>query len=450
MLTERDAARDHSEPCQWVAMPSRLRRPRTGDAATVQRLSWGGISPIVGRHSGDGVTGGAGKRGGMRRVVWAVVFLALLAGGALAYRAFVIDRANTQSAAAPASRPSPAVPVRVVLAERRSMPVRLEAIGTVQVFASVAVKSRIDGQIADVKVKDGQYVKAGDTLFLLDARAAEAQVRQMEAQIARDKAQLVNARRDVDRYAPLLQKDFVSHQQYDTALTTAQALEAGVKSDDAALENSKVLLTYYTISAPINGRLGMVTAKTGNNVKANDVPFLSINQVKPIYVLFSVAQSELPGIRAALAQGTVTVAAVPAGDKGAPVQGKLAFFDNSVDTATGTIALRGIFDNDDERLWPGQFVNVSMTLSQDPDALVVPQAAVQLGQDGTFVFVVDEANLAKAQPVVVKRVVDGMSVVKDGLEPGERVVVDGQLRLSNGTHVEIRSAAEPAPAGKTS
>jgi len=342
------------------------------------------------------------------------------------------------------------VPVRIAPAERRSVPVRLDAIGTVQVFASVSVKSRIDGQIADVKVKDGQYVKAGDPLFLLDARAAQAQVHQMEAQLQRDKAQLVNARRDVDRYEPLMKKDFVSHQQYDTAVTTAQALEASVKSDEAALENAKVQLSYYTINAPIDGRLGMVSAKAGNNVKANDVPFLTINQVRPIYAMFSVSERELPGIRAALALGAVTVRALPAGDKGAPVEGKLAFFDNSVDTATGTIALRGIFANDDERLWPGQFVNVSMTLAEDPAALVVPQAAVQIGQNGTFVFVIRDDNTAEARKVVASRIIDGMSVISSGIEAGERVVIDGQLRLTNGSRVEIRTGSEPAAGGKTS
>jgi len=384
----------------------------------------------------------------MKRVVWAVVFLALLAGGGLAYRALNVSDANSQTAAP--ARPPPAVPVLVAPVERRSVPVRIEAIGTVQVIASVAIKSRIDAQIAEVKVKDGQYVKAGDTLFLLDSRAAEAQVQVAQAQLARDKAQLVNAKRDVDRYAPLVKKDFVSHQQYDTAVTTAQALEASVKSDDAALENAKVLLTYYTIVAPIDGRLGMVSAKAGNNVKANDVPFLSLNQVKPIYAMFSVSERELPAIRAALAAGTLPVLATPAGDKGAPVVGKLAFFENTVDVATGTIALRAVFANADERLWPGQFVNVSLTLSDEPDALVVPQAAVQLGQNGNFVFVVKNDNTAEARPVVTKRTFEGMSVIESGLAAGERVAVDGQLRLSNGSRVEIRTPAPAAPAGKTS
>jgi multidrug efflux system membrane fusion protein len=384
----------------------------------------------------------------MKRMVVAIAVVALLVGGGIAYRGLSVEQANSQTAAGP--RQAPAIPVVVAAAERRSMPLRLDAIGTVQPIASLSVKSRIDAQIAEVKVGDGQYVKAGDILFLLDARAAEAQVHQMEAQLVRDKAQLANAKRDVDRYAPLVAKEFVSHQQYDTAVTTALALEAGVRSDEAGLENAKVLLTYYTITAPIDGRLGMVTAKAGNNVKANDVPFLTLNQVQPIYVLFSVAERELPGIRAAQAAGAVTVSALPAGDKGKPAEGKLAFFDNSVDIATGTIAVRGIFENQDERLWPGQFVNVTLTLASDAEALVVPQAAVQIGQAEPFVFVVKDDNTVEARKIAVSRTVDGSSVIASGLAAGERVVIDGQLRLSNGSRVDIRSAGREPPPGSPS
>jgi multidrug efflux system membrane fusion protein len=383
----------------------------------------------------------------MKRVLLAVAFLVLLAGAGYAYRAFFVQRANSQTEQA---HQPPAVPVLVAAAERQAVPVRLDAIGTVQTIASVGIKSRIDGQIAEVKVKDGQYVKAGQPLFELDSRAATALMHQAEAQLARDRAQLVNAKRDVDRFAPLVAKDFVSRQQYDTAVSTAQALEASVKADEAALENAKVQLSYYTIDAPIEGRVGMVTLKAGNNVKANDVAFLTINQVKPIYVLFSVAESELPAIRAAMAAGPVTVSAAPAGDNAPPVQGKLAFFDNAVDSGTGTIALRGIFANEDERLWPGAFVNVSLTLSVEPNALVVPQAAVQIGQNDRFVFVVKPDNTAEARKVAVSRTVDGKSVIASGLAPGERVVIDGQLRLSNGSRVEIRSAQGQSAAGKTS
>jgi multidrug efflux system membrane fusion protein len=336
--------------------------------------------------------------------------------------------------------------VLVAEAVRQPLPVRLDAIGTAQPYASLSVKSRLDAQIAEVKVKDGQYVKMGDTLFLLDRRAAEAQTRQMDAQLARDRAQLANARRDVERFAPLVAKDFVSRQQYDTATTNAQALEAGVKADEAALDNAKVLLSYYTITSPIDGRIGMVAAKAGNNVKANDVPFLTVNQVKPIYVLYSVSERALPAIRAAMAAGPVTVRAAPAGDNGPPVEGKLAFFENAVDVATGTIALRATFENQDERLWPGQFVNVAMALSVESEALVVPQAAVQIGQNSSFVFVVKSDNTAEARNVAVSRTVDGKSVIESGLQPGERVVIDGQLRLSNGSRVNIRSAqGQPAP-----
>ncbi len=386
--------------------------------------------------------------GSMKRIVGAIAFVALLAGGGIAYRALEVKEANSQSAPAPSA--APAIPVLVAAAQRQTVAIKLGAIGTAQPIASVGVKSRIDAQIAEVKVQDGQYVKAGDTLFLLDSRAAEAQVLQAQAQLARDKAQLANANRDVGRYAPLVAKDFVSRQQYDTAVATAQALEASVQADDAALQNAKVQLTYYTIAAPMDGRLGMVTAKAGNNVKANDVPFLSINQVKPIYVTFSVAERELPGIRAAMAAGPVRVDALAAGDKGRPVQGRLAFFDNAVDTTTGTIALRAIFENGDERLWPGQFVNVTLVLGEEPNALVVPQAAVQLGQASPFVFVVKPDNTAEARKVAVSRTVDGQSVIASGLEAGERVVVDGQLRLSNGSRVQVRSGERQTPAGSAS
>jgi membrane fusion protein, multidrug efflux system len=384
----------------------------------------------------------------MKRLVMAIIFLALLGGGAVAYHFLWTAAPAAQTAQSP--RQAPIVPVVVATAERRPMPVRLDTIGTGQAIATVNIKTRIDAQIDQVKVRDGQYVKTGDVLFHLDSRAAEAQVHQMEAQLARDRAQLMNAKRDVDRFAPLVAKDFVSRQQYDTSVTTSQALEGSVKADEAALENAKVLLTYYTITAPIDGRVGLVQLKLGNNLKANDLSFATINQVKPIYVNFSISERELPSIRAAMAKGPVAVSALAPGDTGSPIMGKLAFFDNAVDATTGTIALRGVFDNDDERLWPGQYVNVSVTLSVQEDALVIPQAAVQAGQEKPFVFVVRPDNTAEVRKVVVSRTLDGKAIVASGIEAGDRVVIDGQLRLTNGARVDIRAAQGQPVVGSAS
>jgi multidrug efflux system membrane fusion protein len=373
-----------------------------------------------------------------KRVVMAGAGLALLAGAGLAYQALFGAAAQSQTAAQP--RATAIVPVVVATAQREAVPVQLDAVGTVQVIASVAVKSRIDGLIAEIEVRDGQYVKAGDTLLLLDGRAAQAQVRQMEAQLARDRAQLTNAKRDVDRFAPLVVKDFVSHQQYDTAVTNSQALEASAKADEASLENAKVLLTYYTITAPMDGRIGTIALKGGSNVKANDVPILTINETKPIWVAFSLAQSDFPALRRAMEAGNVEVDVAAPGDSEAPEQGRVEFFENAIDAATGTIALKAVFDNPQERLWPGAFVNVSVKLSIEQDALVVPQAAVQVGQASTYVFVVKADNTAEMRPVVMSRTIAGKSVILKGLEPGEQVVTDGQVRLTNGSRVEIRSA----------
>ncbi len=384
----------------------------------------------------------------MKRVVMALAVLAVLASGGIAYQTLILASAQSQTAGQP--RATPVVPVVVAAARREPTPVRLDAVGTVQAIASVAVKSRIDGLIAEVKVRDGQYVKAGDTLLLLDQRAAEAQVRQMEAQVARDRAQLTNAKRDVNRFAPLVAKDFVSHQQYDTAVTNSQALEAGAKADEASLENAKVLLTYYTIATPMDGRIGTIGLKAGSNVKANDLPILTINQTKPIWVAFSLAQSDFPAVRRAMEAGPVEVDVAAPGDSEAPEKGRVEFFENAIDATTGTIALKATFDNPQERLWPGEFVNVSVMLSVEEDALVVPQAAVQVGQSNNYVFVVRPDSTAEMRPVQVTRNVAGKSVIAKGLEPGEQVVTDGQLRLSNGSRVEIRSAERPGKPGSPS
>jgi len=372
----------------------------------------------------------------MRRVWLAVAFLVLAGLAGAAYQVFLVP-ARSQTAKAPPA--SPAIPVVVATAEREAAPVRIDTIGTVQTIATVTIKSRIDGYIDRVLIQDGQFVKTGDVMFRLDSRAAQAQVQQAEAALGKDQAMLANARRDVKRYEPLVAKDFVSHQQYDTASASAQALEAAVAADQAAIANAKVLLTYYTIVAPIDGRVGAISIKAGNSIKANDLPLATINQIKPIYVAFALPQSELPEVRDAMARGPVEVSVRAPGDAGKAETGTIAFFDNAVDTASGTINVRATFANEDQRLWPGQFVNVTVTTHIDQDAIVVPPAAIQVGQEGKYVFVVKPDKTAEPRPVTVSRTVDGKSVIASGLAAGEQVVIDGQLRLTRGARVEIRA-----------
>ncbi len=376
----------------------------------------------------------------MKRIVITIIFLAVLGGVGIAYK-------NAPPAAQPkeAPRASPAVPVVATSVVRKAVPVRLDAIGTVQPVATVVVKSRIDGQIVKVPIRDGQEVKAGDTLFVLDSRAIEAQARQTEAQLARDRAQLANAKREAERQAQLVSKNYTAAATYDTAQTTAATMEATVRADEAALENMKVQITYTTITTPIDGRVGAVLLRAGNNVKANDtITLATVNQMRPIYVAFSVPQRELPSIREAMVGRDLEVTAHAPGDNAPVESGKLAFVDNAVDTTTGTIILKGVFDNMKDRLWPGQFVNVSLTLRVEPNALVVPAQAVQVGQNGSYVFVIKPDKTAEPRNVTVSRSIGGDSIIAKGLDEGEQVVVDGQLRLTKGTLVEPRPAAAPA------
>lgn len=383
----------------------------------------------------------------MKRILIAVAFLVVLAVGGIGYQTFVLKAAEAPDKGGIA----PAVPVVVAAVERTAIPVRIDAIGTVQPIASVAVKSRVDGQIAEVKIADGQSVKAGDVLFVLDTRSALAQLKQAEANLARDHAQLDNAKRDVARFKPLTEKEFVSRQQFDQVSTTAATMEANMRADEAAVDNLRVQLSYYTITSPIDGRVGVISLKTGNAVKANDtISLVLINQMKPIYVSYSVPQRELPGIRAALNAGKVPVAAAAPNDPAGPVNGRLDVIDNQIDATTGTISLKAVFENANEPLWPGEFVNVQTTLRTEADAIVTPATAVQVGQNGTYCYVVKNDNTVEYRPVTVSRTVGGQSVIEKGLVEGDRVVTDGQLRLTNGSRIEIRTTAEPKKAERAS
>jgi multidrug efflux system membrane fusion protein len=368
-----------------------------------------------------------------QRIGGTVALIVLAAAGVFAYQAaFPPVRSQTAPAA-----PPPGVPVAVATVGRQSMPIRVDIIATVQTIATVAVRSRIDGYIDKVLVHDGQYVKAGDIMFQLDPRSAAAQLQQAEGQMLRDKASLEGAQRDLKRNTDLVAKGATPIINLDAAKTQAGVFDGAVKADEAAIENLKVQLTFCTIAAPIDGRIGLIAIKEGNSIKANDVPLATINQMQPIYVSFALPQVDLPALKAAMDRGPVEVSVRAQGDQGAPTKGFVEFFDSAVDSSTGTIAVRAKMLNDDLRLWPGQYVNTSVSLGMEPDVLTVPQTAVQVGQNGNYVFVI-KSDRAEVRPVKATRTIDGKSVIASGLSEGEQVAIDGQLRLGNGTRVDIK------------
>jgi RND family efflux transporter MFP subunit len=358
----------------------------------------------------------------------------LAGAGGLAYQTVF---APVSPRSAPAN-PPPGVPVVVATVTRQPVPLRIEIIGTVQTVATVSIKSRVDGYIDHVLVQDGQFVKAGDIMFQLDPRSAEAQLQQARAQLARDKASLEGAERDLRRSTELVAKSATPVMTLDAAKTQVGVFNGAVAADEAAIDNLQVQLTFCTISAPINGRVGLIAIKEGNSIKANDIPLATINQIKPIYVGFSLPQVDLPALKLAMEHGAVDVSVRVQGDENAPIKGRVEFFDSAVDSSTGTIAVRAKFANDELRLWPGQYVNVAVALGMEADALTVPQTAVQVGQKGNYVFVIKSDRTAEFRPVKTTRTIDGQSVISSGLSEGEEVAIDGQLRLGNGTRVEVK------------
>jgi multidrug efflux system membrane fusion protein len=378
----------------------------------------------------------------MNRVRLAIAALALAGVIGVVYERY----APASSAVQPTARSRPSgVPVVAAQVEQKAMPVEIEAIGTVQPIATVALRSRVDSQISEVHFKEGDAVHEGDLLFTLDSRAIAAQLRQAQANLAKDQAQLQNARRDVERYRQLVAKDYVSRQQFDTAQATADSLVATIDSDQAMIDNLAAQLTYYEIKAPISGRTGSVAAKAGNLIRSGDAALTTINQISPIYVSFSVPQRLVDDLRFAMKGGPVKVRVVSQGNR--PVDGEIAFIDNAIDVASGTINVRATVPNADEELWPGEFVTVTTTLRVEPDAIVVPAPAVQIGQNGSYVFVIKPDKTVEMRPVTVARSQHGQTVIAQGLTKDERIVVDGQLRLTVGSPVEERPATAAREAG---
>lgn len=394
------------------------------------------------------------------------------------------------------------LPVTVAIATQKTVPIQLRAIGNVQAYSTVVIKSKVGGELVAVHFKEGQEVKKGDLLFTIDPRPFEANLRQAEANLARnlalvnqveaeliknialvkqmeanlekDISQAQNAKADAERYLSLMEKQVVSKQQYDQFYTKAESLEATVRADraakesaeaavrssraalenarasvlaeKAALENAKIQLGYCLIHSPIDGRTGQLMAKQGNMIKADETILVIINQIVPIDVIFSIPEQNLYEIHKYMASGKMIIEAFLPMNEKRPERGVITFIDNTVDTNTGTIRIKGTFANKERKLWPGQFVNVVLTLTTEPNVIVVPSQALQTGQDGQYIFVVKPDSTVESRPVVVSRTIEGDAVILKGLQLNERVVTDGQLRLYPGAKVEIKNlGSNPQP-----
>ncbi len=337
----------------------------------------------------------------------------------------------------------PPAPVILDKAVRGPMAVILDAVGVVQPIATVALKSRVDAQIQEVLVADGATVKQGDILAQLDARQIEAQIKQAEASLARNQTTLEQAQRDVGRYEELVSRNSGTRVNLDNAKTQVAAAKALMMGDTAQIDNLKVQLTYYTIRAPISGRIGTFNVKAGNIIRSGDNnttgTLATIVQTKPIYVAFSVPQRLLSELQTAVINGGAVVEALPQGAKVAS-KGRIAFVDNAIDSATGTVTIRAEFENSDERLWAGQLCNLRINLRTEDEIVSVPREATQSGQIGNFVYVI-ENGVARVRQVTIGRTQDGRDIVTKGLNGGEAVVVEGALGLVNGSRVEARPSS---------
>lgn len=364
----------------------------------------------------------------------AIVFIVIVAAAGAAWQ--------WQAAPAPkataAPGPAPGVPVMIAEVVQKAVPLRLTAVGRAEPYSTVTLRPRIDGQILEVRYKPGDPVKKGQVMITLDPRILEAQVRQAEANLARDRAQFEKAESDVQRYGDLEKKGFVSAAQVEAYKSTAQTLAATLKADEASLDLARTQLSYTTITAPMDGIAGATLAYPGAMVKANDTNLVVINQLRPMYVSFSIPESQLREIERDRVNAKLVVQARAPSDPGAAATGELVFMDNTVDTTTGTINLKALLPNVDGRFTPGQFVEVSMTLRMLPDAMVIPSEALQSGPQGNFVYVAKPDNTVEMRRLATLPLDNKTLIVREGLKPGERVVTDGQLRLTPGARYEAR------------
>jgi len=335
----------------------------------------------------------------------------------------------------------PPAPVIVANVEQRDIPVQVRTIGNVEPYQTVQIRSQVNGQIERISFRQGDDVRKGQLLFQLDKRPFQADLDKAIAQENHDQAAAENSRIEAERYTRLEKQGIVSHEQGDQMRARAKADGAAVEADKAAAEAAGVQLQYTDIAAPIDARAGALLINLGNLVKANDTPYLvQLNQVTPIYVTFSAPEANLDEVRHRFSsRQELKVLAYPKGNRTNPAVGRLSFIDNEVDTTTGTFKLKGTFQNKDRRLWPGEFVDVALELSTQKNAIVVPTKAVQSGQQGDYVYVVTPDNTAEPRPIKTSGVYQNLTLISDGLRPGERVIVDGQLRVAPNAKVTVES-----------
>jgi multidrug efflux system membrane fusion protein len=337
----------------------------------------------------------------------------------------------------------PAAPVTVGKAEVKAVPVTVSAVGNITPYTTVQVKSMVTAPVLTANFKPGDFVKKGQVLFALDDSSFKADVMRAEGQLVKDQAAAANAVVQAKRYAALFQQGVVAREQNDMMQSTADQAQAAVKADEAGVETAKINVRYARITSPIDGRVGDVLVYPGNLIKANDLNLAVINQITPIYVDFSVPEQYLPDIKKYMASGQLKVQSFFADPMQPPANGKLTFIDNTVDPKTGTIGLKASFENTDRRLWPGQFVNTVITLSTMPNAVTVPLSAVQNGQKGPYVYVVSADKKAEFRQVALGPQVQNLQVIQSGVNPGETVVTDGQLRVVPGAQVDIKTPGTP-------
>ena len=375
-----------------------------------------------------------------------LVLFVFVSASVLAGTLFVYNGTELRAQDKKRAKTAAPVPVSIAKVAQQTVAVRISAIGNAEAYATVALKSRVDGQIVEVNFKEGQRVRKGAVLFKIDSRPFEAALRQAEANLMRDTAQKAQTRSQEQRYQELLQKNFVSKEAYAQIRTNADSAEAVSRASKAAVDNARLQLEYCTIRSPLEGFVGKVMLQMGNMAKANDAsPLAVINQVQPIYVNFAVPEQFLSAVRVHRAKGQLAVEALPPNSDKAAVVGELSFVDNAVDSTTGTIKMKAVFPNKDSALWPGQFVNVSLKLYDQKDALLVPSQAVQTGPTGQYVYVVKSDMTAELRKIELDRVDGDDSIIAKGLANGETVVVKGQLRVAPGAKVAIAKPAKAKP-----